>query len=386
MPNTLNGFEQYSSLAVATVTAGGNTAPSPGTQETWTISGSSLPAASNSATPNTGFYIQDQSQPNSEDILVTNISGSSMTVTRGADDTTPVVHQNPFQVRPVITGGSLRAIDPTYGLALGQYVAAATVTSNGTITPPTTAVGTGLSPYVPVTCTGNVTGVIMAAGLQDGQIALISNQSATGAICFAVSGTSRVADGTIDVIWPGASVVLIWNSQTSLWYRANPPSEQYLIQNTSYTLTSTTSAQQLFNASATGAVTVAASTLYWFECEFDLSSLSATSGTFSFGFGGTATFNSIKYVAMAQKSAAAGTPATWPMMIGTSATATALVTASTTTTGAAMIRGYFTTNAAGTLVPQISLSVAAAGVVSTGSWFRLNAIVVAGLSVLGNWS
>src|SRR5215472_12972964 len=97
MPNTLNGLEQFVSLGQAAVTAGGNTTPAAGTSESWTLGTSNLPAASNSAVPPTGFYAADPAQP-SEVIVVTNITGSTATVTRGADGTTPVAHTPPFTI------------------------------------------------------------------------------------------------------------------------------------------------------------------------------------------------------------------------------------------------------------------------------------------------
>jgi hypothetical protein len=162
--------------------------------------------------------------------------------------------------------------------------------------------------------------------------------------------------------------------------------EQFACLASAYPLTSTTSAQKLLNSSPNGALTVPAGVLFWFECEFDLTAMSATSGTFSFGLGGTATFTSLKYEVRAQKSAASGTLATWQDQVITTAAATALVTASTTTTGAAILKGILRVNAAGTIVPQVTLSVAAAAVVGANSWFRLWPVATGTAAYAGNWS
>lgn len=166
--------------------------------------------------------------------------------------------------------------------------------------------------------------------------------------------------------------------------------EQFTALASAYTLASSTSAQQLFNATTSGALTVPAATSYFFECEFDLTALSATSGTFSFGFGGTATIASCKYYAKAQKAYAAGAVSAagtaWQEMTVTTSAATVLVTASTVTTGAAYLRGIIRTTAAGTLIPQVTLSQLATPVVSAGSWFRAWPVGTSTVASVGNWS
>ncbi len=104
-------LEAFANDATASVTSGGTSAPAAGTVETWTLSGSSLPAVSNSASPTTQCYIADvASASESEKMLVTNISGTTATVTRGADGTTPVTHSAGFTVRQVLTRASFLAL------------------------------------------------------------------------------------------------------------------------------------------------------------------------------------------------------------------------------------------------------------------------------------
>lgn len=109
MPNTATGAEQWTVLGQATVTSGGTDSPSAGTQESWTLSNSTLPAASSSATPPTYFYGGDEAKPG-EVFLFTNISGSSATVTRGADGSTPTTHASQFTVVQVASGASWRTL------------------------------------------------------------------------------------------------------------------------------------------------------------------------------------------------------------------------------------------------------------------------------------
>lgn len=81
------------------VTAGGTTAPAAGTSESWTVaSPGTFPP------PGTGsgqFYVGDPAQP-TEVIEVTAVSGSTWTVTRGAQGTTPIAHSAGFSVNLVI--------------------------------------------------------------------------------------------------------------------------------------------------------------------------------------------------------------------------------------------------------------------------------------------
>jgi hypothetical protein len=164
------------------------------------------------------------------------------------------------------------------------------------------------------------------------------------------------------------------------------PSEQFVVLNTAYTLTSQTAAQQLFNNTASGAVTLPAGT-YYFECGYTLSSMSSTSGSFGFALGGGATFTQ-RWWSWATKQAALTTVANSLTTYNTAASVT-LATASVNTVGQAQIKGTINVTASGTIIPQVSLGVAAAAVVGVGSYFRISPI--SGTSgatniTVGNWS
>lgn len=173
--------------------------------------------------------------------------------------------------------------------------------------------------------------------------------------------------------------------------------EQWCRLSSTYTLANQTAAQKLFNASTNGAVTVAGSTTYQFECCFNLTAMAGTN-SFGFAIGGAATLTSIRWMSLAQKGAAVGST----FAIDTSSIAlrggwtfndTAANTAitpsaggSSGTTAWASVRGIICVNGGGTLIPQVSLGTAAAAVVGINSFFRLWPIGSDTAVTLGNWS
>lgn len=103
-------LELFANLPTTTVSSGGTDAPASGTQETWTVASSAeFPAVSSSATPPTQFHVADAlASASSEMIAVTNISGTTWTVTRGSESTTPVTHAAGFTIYQVVTAGALQ--------------------------------------------------------------------------------------------------------------------------------------------------------------------------------------------------------------------------------------------------------------------------------------
>ena len=101
--------EVFANTPSTTVTSGGTDAPASGTQETWTVASSAeFAAASITASPPTQFHVGDPQFP-TEIIAVTNISGETWTVTRGAESSTPVQHAAGFTVWQVSSAGALEA-------------------------------------------------------------------------------------------------------------------------------------------------------------------------------------------------------------------------------------------------------------------------------------
>src|SRR5712691_4691218 len=102
-------------------------------------------------------------------------------------------------------------------LSITQSATAPAIANAGTIATAGVSV-TRVSPA------GAVTGIILAAGTQPGQLCLVVNEAVVGnSVSFAASGTSNVADGVNDVI-PGLQARLYgWDSFQSLWYPVSPP-------------------------------------------------------------------------------------------------------------------------------------------------------------------
>jgi hypothetical protein len=96
-------------LATTTVASGGTDAPAAGTSETLTVASSAMFGAA--VTGVSWFYFADAAAGyGSEMFKATNVSGTTWTVTRGADGTTPVAHLPGFTVYQVVTAGWLASV------------------------------------------------------------------------------------------------------------------------------------------------------------------------------------------------------------------------------------------------------------------------------------
>ncbi len=159
--------------------------------------------------------------------------------------------------------------------------------------------------------------------------------------------------------------------------------EQIQVLSASYTLTSQTAAQQLLNATANGAVTLQPGT-YEFECAFALTNMSSSSGSFGFALGGTATLTQAWWSYAGKMSSLNGTVA--PTSNFNTGPSTALTASNTNADGTALIKGFIRVTAAGTVIPQVSLGVAAAAVVQAGAYFKIKPIGSSTVTSVGNWS
>jgi hypothetical protein len=113
--------ELFTNQGSTTVSSGGTTAPAPGTTESWTVASSaSFPAA---VTGTSQFHItEDDITKQSEIILVTNVSGTTWSVTRGVEGTTPVAHTTGFTVVQVLTKNFLDTVHTTAGVGRATSV------------------------------------------------------------------------------------------------------------------------------------------------------------------------------------------------------------------------------------------------------------------------
>jgi hypothetical protein len=72
-------------------------------------SSTGFPSASNTIVAPSVFHVADRALP-SELIEVTNVSGTTWSVIRGAESTTPVAHSSGFTIDLVISAGDMQAM------------------------------------------------------------------------------------------------------------------------------------------------------------------------------------------------------------------------------------------------------------------------------------
>jgi hypothetical protein len=99
----------FASNGPTTTVAAAHGVVTAGTSETWTVASSTgFPAA---VTGVSQFRVADRAHP-TEIMIVTNVSGTTWTVTRGAESTAPVAHSAGFTVYQALTTGVLTALSP----------------------------------------------------------------------------------------------------------------------------------------------------------------------------------------------------------------------------------------------------------------------------------
>ena len=235
----------------------------------------------------------------------------------------------------------------------------------------------------------------IALGVQTGtQIVYIPKVLLMGASIQAAAGTSALAplyfsSGTN--LTAAAAGAMEYDGAVPYFdvaanQRGVMATESFINPTATYTLTSQTAAQALFNVVTNGTITLPLGT-YQFECMFALASMSGSSGSFGFALGGTAVIGS-RYHTIASMPAsilntATATYQTWAS--GASPT-TSLTANSTNGNGVAFIKGIVRVTTAGTLIPQVSLTSAAAAVVQLDSYFKIAPLGSQTVTSVGNWS
>jgi len=175
-----------------------------------------------------------------------------------------------------------------------------------------------------------------------------------------------------------------WTVQLS-----TPPTE-FIRQSSTYTLSNTTNVQKLFNASTNGALTVKATTTYNFEGVINISGMSGTSGNMKFDIlgAGTATLTSAGWCAIGLDNTTVGTAAA----NGGSYTATKVSSGNIVTAGAgtavyAYVKGTFTVNAGGTIIPSVGLTTAVGtAAVGVNTWISVTEILPGGTNYTSGWN
>jgi hypothetical protein len=163
-----------------------------------------------------------------------------------------------------------------------------------------------------------------------------------------------------------------------------------------YTLTQSTSAQQIFGSPAGGSFALNASTTYMFEGLYIVSNNATPSAAHSvslqFALGGSIT--SISYTADVTTSSGAPSAGATNLTrtFSTSVGATQITPSGTTTNSeliTVVVRGVVRTNAAGSLTPQIKYNINSPGGTSTvqgNSYFKLVPMGTSSVISVGSWS
>jgi len=149
---------------------------------------------------------------------------------------------------------------------------------------------------------------------------------------------------------------------------------------------SSTSAQNLF-PSASDTLTVSDNKTYLFEAMLDIGT-GTTTHTKAFGFGGTATFGSCKYMSMLFSGAATTITTTQSTLDVAAATATVLNATSTDVTAKILLRGIFRITTGGTIIPQITFSAGPGStcVLKANSYFKAVPIASDTATFIGAWA
>lgn len=208
------------------------------------------------------------------------------------------------------------------------------------------------------------------------------DQDATGDAEFSVGSGNKLTLATPPITSAGT----VYGGSGEILPRGIVPDRQITtVQGTTNALSnSSTSAQNIFPA-ANDTLALLANTAYRFKARLSFNT-GATSRNVSFGLGGTATFTSIGYDATVAAGPAntANSPTLRRVEVATPAT---MVAASTAVTTDILLEGILRTNAAGTIVPQITFSAGPTGTCETAinSFFEVEKIGADTVAAVGNW-
>ena len=214
----------------------------------------------------------------------------------------------------------------------------------------------------------------------------MSNQINIGGLIFGsgsygtVGGnpSSGSANGSVGINQPNPKYTLdVSGSVNGTTYNVTNgivPQEQYMTFTSSYTLTNSTALQKIFGGTPNGMITLATSSLYFFECILSVTNMSATTGNASFNIlgSGSVLLASASWVAYGSDTTTPATAATISgIYVNAISSSTNIITASTGTGMYVYIKGSLRTKAGGTLQPSLGLTSANAAIVDQQSYFKI---------------
>ena len=282
------------------------------------------------------------------------------------------------------TGSATQAPTLTSSTGSGSVVLA---TSPTLVTPALGTPSSGVVTNLTGTASININGTVGATTPTTGSFTTVIHSAGTATVAPIVltSGTNLTTAAAGAVEYDGNTPYFSIAAST----RGVLPTEQIVVLTGTNTLTSQTGVQPLFDGGGgptNGSVTLPIGT-YQFECSFALTGMSNTTQTFGFGLGGAAT-KTFTYNAQAAKGTATALATANPTTSSFNTAAnTALTANGVGTVGIAFIKGIIRVTVAGTVIPQVSLGVAAAAVVQAGSYFKVSPLGnVSTVATVGNWA
>jgi hypothetical protein len=274
-------------------------------------------------------------------------------------------------------------------LGINTGSAGAVIVNGGVLGTPSSGTVTNLTGTASI----NINGTVGATTPTTGKFTNITQSAGTTTVApiTLTSGTNLTTpaagsweyDGTAFYATPIAS------------NRAVTVIEHFVARTGTKTMTSNTLLQSIFdNTTGTGgltsgALTVGASTSYFFEMSINVSAMSATSGNMGFSIvgAGTATFTSAAWHAFGLDSTTQQTGAnastTWQSTVGATGN---ILNAATGTAASAIVKGIFRINGAGTIIPSIQLTTASAAVIGVNTWFKCYPVGTNTVISVGNWA
>jgi hypothetical protein len=172
--------------------------------------------------------------------------------------------------------------------------------------------------------------------------------------------------------------------------RGVSPSEYFIALTSNYTAVNNALSQKVFNNPPNGTITLAGSTSYMFEGQYNISSTGVNPATLGTSFGGTATVTSISYTAVTTKAAVGvNVQATFSSFVTTAANTTVTISNSTNNV-TVIIHGIVRINSGGggTFIPQFQFSTAPGNdpTIALNSYFKIYPVGTNTVNSVGNWN